>query len=259
MGKEKLQVINQGNNVPDKTISLFFNNKEVEDKFKDNDRLSGIICKPEKTREWFDPNFYRCLPLAIGNQHGFIIKSEFDIAFIWDGGPSAESTRLFFTEEKEELSKKFPRIESHFGHGVITINPPFTLRTPPGVNLMTINPPNHVITNITVMTGVVEADNLRRNFTFNLKVQTPNIQTFIPAGTPLAAFIPIPRYYSDSFELEYAKNIFDKNVIDEELKAAAEADNHRINIEPTLPNGVGRHYFKGKDVYGNKFPDHQKP
>lgn len=252
-------MINQGIDVPDKTISIFFNNKEVEDKFKDNDRISGIISKPEKTREWFDPNFYRCLPLAIGNQYGFVIKSEFDIGFVWDGGVSNESIKFFFTETAEELSTKYPRVESHFGNGVITINPPFTLRTPPGVNLMTINPPNHVIPNITVMTGVVESDNLRRNFTFNLKVQIPNIQVHIPAGTPLAAFIPIPRYYSDSFELEYANNIFDTEVIDEELKAAAEADNHRINVEPTLPIKAGRHYFRGEDIYGNKFPDHQKP
>ena len=252
-------MINQGIDVPDKTISVFFNNKEVEDKFKNNDRISGIISKPEKTREWFEPNFYRCLPLAIGNQYGFVIKSEFDIGFVWDGGNSDQAIKFFFNETVEELSTKYPRIESHFGSGVITINPPFTLRTPPGVNLMTINPPNHIIPNITVMTGVVEADNLRRNFTFNLKVQTPNIETFIPAGTPLAAFIPIPRYYSDSFKLEPASNIFDKEVINEELKAAADADNHRINVEPTLPIKAGRHYFKGTDVYGNKFPDHQKP
>ena len=252
-------MINQGVNVPDKTISLFFNNKEIKNDFKDNNRIYKIIDKPEKKREWFDPNFYRCLPLAIGNQYGFVIKSEFDIGFIWDGGNSDQAIKFFFNETIEQLSTKYPRIESHFGNGIITINPPFTLRTPPGVNLMTINPPNHIIPNITVMTGVVEADNLRRNFTFNLKIQTPNIETAIPAGTPLAAFIPIPRYYSDSFELEYASNIFDEEVINEELKAAEDANSHRANVEPTLPIKAGRHYFKGKDIYENKFPDHQRP
>lgn len=252
-------MINQGMNVPDKKILIFFNDKKTENNFNGNDRISNIIEKPGKTREWFDANFYRCLPLTIGNQYGFIIKSEFDFSFIWDGGLSNESIKFFFTETGDLLNSKYPRIESHFGNGVITINPPFSLRTPPGVNLMTINPPNHVVPNITVMTGVVEADNLRRNFTFNLKVQIPNIQVHIPAGTPLAAFIPIPRYYSDSFELEYAKNIFDEDVINEELKAADDADIYRLTIEPTLPIKAGRHYFRGEDVYGNKFPDHQKP
>jgi hypothetical protein len=41
--------------------------------------------------------------------------------------------------------------------------------------------------------------------------------------------------------------------------ADAAADKYRENIEPNLKNGVGRHYFLGKDVYDNEFKDHQKP
>ena len=53
--------------------------------------------------------------------------------------------------------------------GVVTIQNRFTFRTPPDVNLMTINPPNYWIDGIQHMTGVIETDNLRRDFTFNLK------------------------------------------------------------------------------------------
>ena len=90
-------MINQGMNVPDKKILIFFNDKKTENNFNGNDRISNIIEKPGKTREWFDANFYRCLPLTIGNQYGFIIKSEFDFSFIWDGGLSNESIKFFFT------------------------------------------------------------------------------------------------------------------------------------------------------------------
>ena len=113
------------------------------------------------------------------------------------------SVKIFFNETEKELNKKHPRIDSHFGEGIITIGTPFILRTPPGINIMTINPPNYIIPNITVMTGVIETDNLRRNFTFNLKIQMPNIRVTVPAGTPLAGFIPIPRYFADNFELKY--------------------------------------------------------
>jgi hypothetical protein len=252
-------MINQGNNVPDKTIAVFpvAGNYSFYDN-KKNDRLSKIIEKPSKKRNWFNSHFYRCLPLTIGNQYGFVIKSEFDFTFIWDGGDSPDSIKFWFNEEQIELDKKFPRIETHFGSGIITISPPFILRTPPGVNLMTINPPNYVIPNITVMTGVVETDNIRRNFTFNLKVQMPNIPVELAAGAPLAAFIPIPRYYGDSFELKYAEEIFDEKTIDEEFQANEDTSIFRREVEPTLPYTVGRQYFKGEDVYGNKFPDHQK-
>lgn len=252
-------MINQGNNVPEKTIAVF--NTLIDYSFYDNkteNRLSNLIEKPSKKRNWFTPHFYRCLPLLIGNQYGFIIKSEFDFTFIWDGGESKDAVKFWFNEPQEEVNKKLPRIDTHFGSGIITINPPFILRTPPGINLMTINPPNYVIPNITVMTGVVETDNVRRNFTFNLKIQMPGIPVNVTAGAPLAAFIPIPRYYADSFQLKYAEDIFDEKTLLEEYQADVDTEIFRKEIEPTLPYGVGRTYFKGEDVYENKFPDHQK-
>jgi len=108
------------------------------------------------------------------------------------------------------------------------------------------------------MTGVVETDNLRRNFTFNLKIQIPNIKVTLPAGSPLAAFIPIPRYFGDKFQLKYAEEIFSEDIINEELEAEANSMIHRGEVEPLMPNNVGKAYFKGEDVYGNKFLDHQK-
>jgi hypothetical protein len=252
-------MINQGNNIPDKTIAIFTDPFESSLGSKEKNRLFNMLNKSPKKREWFSPHFYRCLPLVIGNQYGFIIKNEFDFAFTWNGSNDTNGLTFDFFEKIEDINKKYCRIDSHFGHGIITINPPFFLKTPPGVNLMTINPPNYVIPNITVMTGVVEADNIRRNFTFNLKVQIPNIRVVVPAGTPLAAFIPIPRYYADSFELKLAEDVLGQEAIDEELQASYDANIHRQVVEPTLQNEVGRHYFKGQDVYENKFLDHQKP
>ena len=251
-------MINDGiNNVPDNTIAIFTDPFNTSWQFNDKNRLFNIISKPTKKRSWFTPHFYRCLPLTIGNQYGFVIKSEFDFSFIWDGGNHEDSVKFFFYEEEEVIDTKHPRIESHFGHGIITINPPFSFRTPPGVNLMTINPPNYVIPNITAMTGVVETDNLRRDFTFNLKIQIPNIEVHVTKGSPIAAFIPIPRYYADSFELKYAEDIFDQETIDEEIQAREDTTTYREQVEKTLKNNVGRHYLLGTDVYGNDFPDHQ--
>jgi hypothetical protein len=252
-------MINQGNNVPDKTIAVFTDHFKNNLEYKERHRLSNIIDKPSKKRDWFHPHFYRCLPLTIGNGYGFVIKSEFDFSFIWNGEDHKDSIFFEFDQNKGDLDKLYPRIESHFGHGVITINPPFILRTPPGVNLMTINPPNHIIPNVTVMSGVVETDNIRRHFTINLKIQIPHIKVNIPAGTPLAAVIPIPRYYADEFELKYAEDIFDEETINEEMQADMDTEIYRKEIEPTLPNNVGKQYMIGTDVYGNKFPDHQKP
>ena len=253
-------MINDGiNDVPDKTIAIFTSPKIVNEKLT-QERILGMVKKPDKKRDWFSPHFYRCLPLAIGNQYGFTVSLEYGISFEWNGGDKPEDTTINLDQEIYDLNDiHYPSINSHFGHGIITVNTPYFFRTPSGVNLMTINPPNYVIPNVTVMTGVVETDNLRRNFTFNLKIQIPNINTTLPAGFPLAAFIPIPRYYCDEFNLDFAENIFSKEIVDEELKADKDAAEHRDKVEPTLKNGVGKHYMQGKDVYGNMFKDHQKP
>lgn len=252
-------MINDGiNNVPDKTVSVFICPEEKNDNLT-KERILKIVKPAEKKREWFDPHFYRCLPLSIGNQYGFTISLEFDFEFIWNGGNKKEDIELFMRETDLNNVDLYPNISSHFGHGILTINTPFFFKTPPGVNLMTINPPNCVIPNITPMTGVVETDNLRHNFSFNLKIQIPNIRVFIPAGTPLGAFIPIPRYFADEFKLVFADEVFEKELVDEEVNAAINFGKYRKNIEPTLKNNVNRMYMSGKDIYGNIFKDHQKP
>ncbi len=247
-------MINNGINVPDNVIAIF----KTADESLTNKRIDSILFRSPKRREWFDPNFYRCLPLAIGNQYGFQVACEFDFGIKWDGTNSTDAITFYFNKEEKELSTMFPMLNSHFGNGILTMTVPFLIRTPPGVNIMTINPPNSIVENMTVMTGVVETDNLRHNFTFNIRIQKPNETTYYKAGTPLAAFIPIPRYFADGFELVMAEDIFDQKTIDEEMQSVKDFFVQRTDIDPTLPNEVNRQYFNGIDVYGNNFSDHQK-
>lgn len=246
-------MINQGIDVPNNTIAVFaFDGYDINQL---NEHVEPLVGK--KKREWFSKHFYNCLPLVIGNQYGFIIKAGFDISFIWDGNDNPEG--IFFWSEipDEKIDKLYPRLESVFGHGIVTVRIPLIFRTPPQVNIMTINPPNFILPNITVLTGVIETDNLRRNFTFNLKIQTPNKPVHIEKGTPLSGFIPIPRYYADSYKLELAENIFAPEILEEEYQTQTDFGKYRKEVEPNLRDGIGRFYRKGIDVYGNKFPDHQ--
>jgi len=98
-------MINQGFNVPDKTIAIFSDPLLTGFASTERDRIKNIIDKPSKKRDWFTPHFYRCLPLTIGNQYGFIIKSEFDFSFIWDGGDTEEAIKFIFNEKEEVLNK----------------------------------------------------------------------------------------------------------------------------------------------------------
>lgn len=240
-------MLNNGtNDIPENTIVVISEFPE-----KTNVILKSF--KKQTKRDWFSSHFYNCLPLNIANTYGFYIVSQYDLKAIWNGGKEINDTTLDYGVEKEQLKNMFPPIYSHFGNGILTINPGFMLRTPPNVNLMTINPPNIVLPNITVMSGVVETDNLRYPFTFNLKIQTPNVEVFIKKGTPLAGFIPIPRYYVDNYELVEANKLFSTDLIDVEVKASKDQGNYRKSSST-----LNKFYLKGFDVYNNKFKDHQR-
>lgn len=250
-------MLNNGiDDVPDKTI-VIFRGIQNDSNSIDKSIIKNILVRPDKKRDWFTSHFYRCLPLTIGNTYGFILKTQFDFAFQWDGGDSLESINFEFFNDEETLNKLYPMITTHFGHGIITIACPFVLRTPPNVNIMTINPPNFILPNITVMTGVVETDNLRTGFTFNLKIQIPNIKVFVPAGTALAAFVPVPRNYCDEFNLIFENEIFNNELIKEELEASYQSDKNKKTVQQNTKSRVDRNYMNGKDVYGNRFFNHQ--
>lgn len=212
-------------------------------------------------REWFDSHFYKCLPLSIGNMQGFVFSIPYSFDVFWNGGLGIDDLLINFheSEELDELSNMnhiYPL--SEFGNGILTIHFPVQLRTPPGVNLMTISPPNFPVPGMSPMTGVVESDNLRFTFTINLKIDIPNAIIRVIKNTPLVGLIPIPRYFCDSFELKNANEIFSQDVIKEETETIRK---NAIKREYDNKNKLGqdRLYYRGLDYYENKFKDHQLP
>jgi hypothetical protein len=219
---------------------------------------AASLTKPfrgNKKRNWFIQHAYFCLPLVIGNQYGFAIKSLKTFSIIWNGGNSPTDTIVEILDDGD--NSDYQSISSHFGMGTVTIQNRFTFRTPPGVNLMTINPPNQFIDGIHHMTGVVETDNLRRDFTFNLKITRPDIEIIINKGDYIGCVLPIPRHFVDEFELVNGYDIFTDEQIEEEQQAMRDFGVERSTKDIHKPNGNGRRYFKGEDVYGCPFSDHQ--
>lgn len=223
--------------------------------FKKSDELIVESLKGNFKRDWFIKHAYFCLPLVIGNQYGFGIKSLKTFKVKWNGGVSSSDTIVEILEEDENAN--YQTISSHFGMGTVTIQNRFTFRTPTNVNLMTINPPNQFIDGIHHMTGVVETDNLRRDFTFNLKITRPNTEIIINKGEYIGCVLPIPREFVDKFELVNGYDIFTNEQIEEEQQVMHDFGIERSTKDIHKPNGNGRRYFKGEDVYGCPFSNHQ--
>ena len=217
------------------------------------------IVKPLKgkvKRDWFDKSFYHCLPLVIGNQYGFAIHAAYDFEATWDGNSGKDGRVTIVTENSEYLEAQI--IEDNFGYGIITISHKFGFKTPPGINLMTIQPPNYYTPGIVAMTGVIETDQLRRDFSFNLKLTDPNRLVSFKRGDVLAAFIPIPRYFIDSFELGFASEHFSPEILNNEFSDQMELNRQRNDEDLEKSFNAGKKYFNGEHASGCPYTDHQK-
>lgn len=143
-------------------------------------------------RAWMDRTdrryAYRCLPLVLANQAGWIIRSPVAVTARWNGGPLLKDTRLWFSKGRQER-----RIVSHFGSGILTFTIPFLFQTPPGINLWVKGPSNHIKDGIQPLEGIVETDWNEATFTMNWKLTRPDHTVRFEAGEPICMIVPQQR------------------------------------------------------------------
>lgn len=220
--------------------------------------ISTIVehLKGNVKRDCFSKHAYYCLPIVIGNQYGFAIKSTRSFTAEWNGGEASFDTKIKFDDSDIDTGSQI--VNSHFGTGIITVQNRFNFRTPLGVNLMVMNAPNYFHYNLQSLFAVVEADNLRRDFTFNLKIVKPNIPVEVKAGDVISAILPIPRFFVDNFSINSAPELFSQEVIDQELAQLPLFSEQRSGADLKKPHGAGKLYHSGVDASGNTFFKHQK-
>src|SRR5438445_10865538 len=78
---------------------------------------------------------YRCLPMVIANQSGWVILNRGLVTATWNGGRLSADCSI----QAPDCVK--PPL-SHFGDGIITWRIPYLFRTPPGWNLLMRGPAN---------------------------------------------------------------------------------------------------------------------
>jgi hypothetical protein len=108
------------------------------------------------------------------------------------------------------------------------------------------------------MTGMIETDQIRRDFTFNLKITIPNLKISVRKGDALGAFIPMPRRYVDKFEIDIATNYFNDEIIGNEHAESHNLSQERMTSDKDKAHESGRRYFNGIHFDGKRYKDHQK-
>lgn len=253
MTDEKRRYVNDpGFEVPDNTILVVPTSISSDGNYKNVlESLKGNI-----KRDWFNDHFYYCLPINIGNQYGFVIKSTKTFDMTWNGSENNPNDIIFDFIEEDPNGQQ--HIISGFSNGVVTIQNGFAIKTPPGVNVMTIQPPNMFLPGCIAMTGVIETDQIRRDFTFNIKITVPNLKIRVNKGDVLGAFIPIPRYFVDQFQVASIADVFAEEFHENELLDSTEFGRQRSAEDKEKSHESGRKYFRGEHAFGEKFNDHQK-
>ncbi len=173
-------------------------------------------------RPWMDDSenraAYRCLPMNIANQAGWIIPCPADVTAVWDGGRGPQHVRLDFggsgggpdnsggsantviTVTGSVAPRPETRIRSQFGSGVVTFLIPYLFRTPEGVNLWVKGPTNWIKDGAQALEGIVETDWLVASFTMNWKLTRPDYPVRFQRGEPICMVVPVARCLAESLE-----------------------------------------------------------
>ena len=143
-------------------------------------------------REWMDQSTdkfaYRCLPLTMANQAGWVVTSPLAFAASWNGKNETNSVTVRFLEDEGENKGQ---ISGHFGHGVVTFTLPWLFRTSPGYGLWVRGPSNAPKDGITALEGVVETDWAPYTFTMNWRLTRRGSEVFFRKGEAICMLLPV--------------------------------------------------------------------
>jgi hypothetical protein len=210
-------------------------------------------------RPWMDSAHqrhpYRCLPLVIANQCGWVLRNPTGFSAYWYGGAAKEDVELRFDKPQEN------RIVSHFGSGVVTFTIPFLFRTPPGINLWVKGPANWVKDGVQPLEGVVEADWIASTFTMNWKMTRVCEWVRFDAGEPFCMLVPVPRALVESLAPKI-EPLTDNPELEEQYRRwEASRSGFLTDLQARSPEAVARgwqkDYFQGKTPDGKAVDSHQ--
>ena len=208
-------------------------------------------------RDWMDatPNkfAYRCLPLTIANQTGWMVYNPVGFTAVWDGNPGPGSVHFRYDTGADVWQQW---INNQFGHGIVTWNTPFLFRTRPVESrLLIMGPANRFKHGAAPLTAVVESDWINASFTMNWKLTQAGYAVRFDVGEPL--FQAVPLTANLGADLEGATVTYRRLAEDPAMYAAytrwqaARDQFHQAKRDGQVdPDAWQKDYFKGRDMLG---------
>lgn len=149
---------------------------------------AGVISPLPATREWMDSSAekhaYMCFPLTLTNKLGWGISFPEDIVFIWDGIDDTTPDHVKIIKGEEFASSKRCNATISFETGLI-------FKTDPETTILTMPVPNQFIAGTQCFTTLISTSFYMPELPIAWKITEANKEITIPAGTPIAAVLPI--------------------------------------------------------------------
>lgn len=244
--------------------------KSKKPSFKDEEPLELIAYRLNKTnmplitgetnRKWMDdtPNrfAYRCMPMLLANQAGWMILCSHDISVAWDGRQSIEG----LTIHNMSGEKPCPAL-SVFGSGILTFTLPYLFRTPEGYNLVAQGPANMPKDGISALSGVIETDWAESTFTMNWMITRPHHTITFSKGEPICMITPQRRYEIERFQPVIREITSDPVLHDDYTQWANSRREFNNDLKKhdsqARKEGWQKHYAQGKTVSNKRSTSHQ--
>jgi hypothetical protein len=169
---------------------------------------SAKIRPLDSRRSWMDVGAYNCFPIVLANTIGYGLYFEEDISFILNpeigymGGSAYSTNKSNFIWSGESLTK------NAFGRGLGTVSFETNLifKSDNNLSLLTMPVPNETIDGMTVISTLLSTSFFSSTLPVVCRLSKPNFEYFIPAGTNVAALIPIQLGEYQDFKINFYKN-----------------------------------------------------
>jgi hypothetical protein len=217
------------------------------------------------TRGWMDRTpqkfAYRCLPLIIANQAGWVVRLPGGVRATWNGKPEPAGVTLAFSDAPDHFRAQ---VGTNFGCGIVSFAFPWVFRTPPGVGLLVRGVPNHDVPNAVPCEGVVETDWATQAFTMNYRISARNRPVYFKPGDPVCALTPIALDLLEDLEPRRVPIAEDPEMVREmeafqrrKRESAAGFDARKAAGEDYKPTDWKLDYMRGRTSTGAEADRHR--
>jgi hypothetical protein len=210
-------------------------------------------------RDWMDATpekfAYRCLPLVMANQAGWIVTCPINFSATWDGKQELPGVKLRFPQGE---GVNAGQIRSHFGSGIITFSMPWLFRTSPGYGLWVRGPANVVRDSIIPLDGIVETDWAPYTFTMNWKIMRRNTEVFFKRGDPVAMLVPFALGVLEDVEPEFKELDSDPVLKQDFFHFTARRSGNLERLNAGKEGQWAMDYMRGHLPDGTEVSEHRK-